>query len=230
LTQDPRARLVRAAFSLTGIVPLGAFLLVHAAINARALHGDAAFARAVRAVQQLPALPLVEAVFIYLPLAVHAAIGGWLVATRRSFSPPTPYSPGVRAGVRVTGVVVAAFLVMHLPELRFASPGEHLGPGELATRLDADLSTVTHGVPWRGLAYLVGTACATFHLAAGLWGAFAISERARASVKRRRWAAWAIAALGTVMWLTLADVVVFRATGAQLFGEMVEERSGAPCP
>jgi hypothetical protein len=49
-------------------------------------------------------------------------------------------------------------------------------------------------------------------------------------VKRRRWAAWAIAALGTVMWLTLADVVVFRATGAQLFGEMVEERSGAPCP
>jgi succinate dehydrogenase / fumarate reductase cytochrome b subunit len=225
---------VRTAFSLTGIVPLGAFLLVHAAINARALHGDAAFVSTVRAVQQLPALPLVEAVFIYLPLAVHAAIGGWLVATRRSFSPPTPYSPGVRLGVRATGIVVAAFLVMHLPELRFASPGAHLGPGELATRLDAHLSTVTHGVPWRGLAYLVGTACATFHLAAGLWGAFAVSERARASLRQRRWAAWAIAALGTVMWLTLANVVVFRATGAQLFGEMVEERSidpsGAPCP
>jgi succinate dehydrogenase / fumarate reductase cytochrome b subunit len=221
---------VRTVFSLTGIVPLGAFLLVHMAINARALHSDAAFASAVRAVQKLPALALVEAVLIYLPLAVHAAIGGWLVATRRSFSPPTPYSPGVRVGLRLTGVVVAAFLVMHLPELRFAARGMHLGPGELATRLDADLSTVSHGVPWRGLAYLVGTACATFHFAAGLWGAFAVHERARASLQQRRRAAWAIAVLGTVMWLTLANVVVFRATGAQLFGEMVEESSAAPCP
>ena len=184
----------------------------------------------MRAVQQIPALPIVEALFIYLPLAVHAAIGGWLVATRKTFSPATPYPPGVLIGLRVTGVVVAAFLVMHLPELRFASPGTHLGPGELATRLDRDLSTVTHGVPWRGLAYLVGTACATFHLAAGLWGAFAVSERARASLRRRRRAAWAIAALGTAMWLTLANVVVFRATGAPLFGEMIEDPSGAPCP
>jgi succinate dehydrogenase cytochrome b subunit len=222
---------VRKAFSLTGVVPLGAFLVLHAAINARALHGHAAFVSTVHAIQGIPALPLLEAVVVYVPLGVHGAIGAWLVATGRTLAGPTaPYSRAMRAAVRVTGVVVAAFLAMHLPELRFASPGVHLEGGALATRLDADLSSVSHGVPWRGLAYLVGSGCATFHFAGGLWGAFAVSERARGSERNRRWAAWALAALGTAMWLTLANVIVFRATGGQLFGEMVEEAPGTPCP
>jgi succinate dehydrogenase / fumarate reductase cytochrome b subunit len=231
LPEDRGARLVERVFSLTGIVPLGAFLLLHTAINARALHGDAAFVGTVRALQQVPALPLVEAAFVYAPLAVHGAIGAWLVATGRNLaSPPAPYPPAVRMAVRLTGVVVVAFLAMHLTELRFRAPGHPLAGGELATRLDADLSSVSWGVPWRGLAYLVGSACATFHLAAGFWGAFAKSERARDSARNRRWAALALAAVGAAMWLTLANVIVFRATGGQLFGEMREEAPGPPCP
>ncbi len=227
---DRRALLVQRAFSLTGIVPLGAFLLLHVAINARALHGHAAFVDAAHAVRQIPALAIVEAAVVYVPLAIHGAIGAWMVATRRNLARPSPYPRGVGITVRATGIVVAAFLVMHLPELRFYSPRVHLEGGELATRLDADLSSLSFGVPWRGLAYLLGTACATFHFAAGCWGAFAMTERARASTRRRRWAAWVLTALGALMWLTLADVVVFRATGAPLFGESPEPSSTRPCP
>ena len=204
--------------------------MLHAAINARALHGDAAFANAVYAVQRIPALSIVEAVCVYVPLAFHGVIGAWLVVTGRNLASPPPYPRAVRTALRITGVVVAAFLAMHLPELRFYSPGVHLEGGELATRLDADLSSVSRGVPWRGLAYLVGSGCATFHLAAGLWGAFAATERARTSVRYRRWAAWTLTAAGAAMWLTLANVIVFRATGGQLFGEMLEETPGKPCP
>jgi succinate dehydrogenase/fumarate reductase cytochrome b subunit len=206
-------------------------LVLHAAINARALHGEAAFASTVHAIQRIPALPLLEAAVVYVPLAVHGVIGGWLVATGRELAgPKAPYSRAMRAAVRVTGVGVAAFLAMHLPELRFDSPGVHLEGGALATRLDADLSSVSHGVPWRGVVYLVGSGCAIFHLAAGLWGAFAARERARDSKRSRRWAAWTLAALGAAMWLALANVIVFRATGGQLFGERVEETPNAPCP
>jgi succinate dehydrogenase / fumarate reductase cytochrome b subunit len=203
--------------------------VLHAVVNARALHGDAAFVRAVELVQGIPLLPLVEVLVVYAPLVVHGGLGLWLTATRRSLG-PAPYSRGVRVAMRVTGIVLAAFLAMHLPELRFYSPRVHLDGGELATRLDADLSTVTRGVPARGLAYLVGTASAAFHLAAGAWAAFASTAKARASVTRRRYAAWALVALGTAMWLTLANVVVFRATGAQLFGEPLEETPSTPCP
>jgi hypothetical protein len=140
------------------------------------------------------------------------------------------YPPAVRTAIRVTGIVVVAFLAMHLPELRFYSPGVHLEAGELATRLDSDLSSVSKGVPWRGLAYLAGSGCATFHFAAGLWGAFAATERARGSARNRRWVAWTLAALGAAMWLTLANVIVFRATGGQLFGETLEETPTTPCP
>jgi succinate dehydrogenase / fumarate reductase, cytochrome b subunit len=231
LTEDLRARVVQRAFSLTGIVPLGAFLVLHAAINARALHGDAAFVSTVHAVQRVPALSLLEVACVYVPLAVHGAIGAWLVATGRDLaSPPPPYPRGVRIAVRATGVVLAAFLAMHLAELRFYSPGVHLDGGELATRLDADLSSVVRGVPWRGLAYLIGSGCATFHFAAGLWAAFAATAPARGSVRRRRWAAWALTALGAAMWLTFANVIVFRATGGQLFGETQEEPPGSSCP
>ena len=178
---DPRTRLVRRvvsrAFSLSGVVPLGAFVVLHVAINARALHGDAAFAGAVRAVQGLPALAaVIETALVYLPLALHGGLGLWLVATggRGALRPePSPYSPVLRGWMRATGVLLVAFLAMHVAELRF--PGAagrlgHLDGGELATRLDADLSATWLGVPWRGLAYLVGTAAVTFHLAVGLWG------------------------------------------------------------
>jgi succinate dehydrogenase / fumarate reductase, cytochrome b subunit len=219
---------VRRAFSLTGAVPLASFLVLHLAMNARALHGDAAFVSAVRGVHQVPGLALLEVLFVYAPLAVHGGIGLWLTATGRSLG-PAPYSPSMRAAMRVTGVALALFLAMHLPELRFAAPRLPLTGGQLATRLDAHLSSVSYGVPWRGLAYLVGTACAVFHLAVGAWAAFAATEGGRASIQRRRWAAWTFAALGAVMWLTFADVVVYRATGVALFGDAVEEPPGS-CP
>lgn len=85
-------------------------------------------------------------------------------------------------------------------------------------------------MPWRGVAYLVGTGAVTFHFAAGLWGAFARSPRA-ALASTRRAAALAAAALGATMWLFFLDVVVLHATGARLFGSPASvPLSAEPCP
>jgi succinate dehydrogenase / fumarate reductase, cytochrome b subunit len=217
-----RAPRVYRLFSLSGVLPLGAFLVVHLAINAAALRGDATFARAVHVVRRLPALWLFESALVFAPLVFHAGVGLWMVVTRTPLAESSPYPRALRVAVRATGVVAVAFVAMHLPELRWRAPGARLGAGELETLLAADLSTVWFGVPWRGAAYLVGTACVTFHFAAGAWGwlvTTALGDRSRA----RRWAGWGAGAVGALLWVTLANVVVFHATGSRLFGEPAEE-------
>jgi succinate dehydrogenase/fumarate reductase cytochrome b subunit (b558 family) len=222
--------LVRRLFSLTGVVPLGVFLVVHVVVNARAVRGEQAFAESADALARIPALPLVELLFVLLPLVVHAAIGLWLVASRQPLAEPSPYPPGVAAAMRVTGLVALAFLAMHLPELRFRGLVRSPSGGELATRLAADLSSTWHGLPWRGAAYLLASACIVFHFAAGLWGFFARTRRG-SDDRARRWAALGVALVGSAMWLLLVDAVVFHATGARLFGSRAAATSEiGPCP
>lgn len=216
--------MLRRLFSLTGVVPLGAFLVVHVAINARAVRGDQAFARSADALAHMPALPLVELLVVLLPLLLHAAIGLWLVASRQPLSEPSPYPPAVAAAMRVTGLVALAFLAMHLPELRFRGLLRPPAGGELATRLAEDLSSTWHGLPWRGMAYLIGSGCVVFHFAAGLWGFIARTRRG-ADARARRWAALGAATIGAAMWLLLVDAVVFHATGARLLGSPAADRS-----
>jgi len=215
---------------LSGVVPLGVFLVVHVAMNVRALGGDAAFARFVRALHRSSAIAVVEAAFVFLPLLVHGAIGSWLLATRAPLAEPSPYPPRVRALVRATAVVALAFLLMHLPELRFRTPDLRLDAAEMATVLGQDLSSTWRGVPWRGIAYLVGAGCVAFHFVAGLWGFFAAARAGRGLLPRRS-SAWGAAVLGGLLWLGLAHGVVFHATGARLLGGGPREDPPlGPCP
>lgn len=216
---------------MSGVLPLGVFLVAHLAINARVLRGDAAFDTDIQALERIPALAWIEALFVFAPLLFHAGLGMWLVFARRSLAPVSPYPLAVRRAVRATGVIAVAFLFMHLPELRFRMPGERLGGGELATLLAQDLSSTSHGVPWRGVAYLAATACVTFHFVAGLWGWFAATSHGQESAQRRKWAAWGAAVLGASMWIGFANVVVFYATGARMFGgQAIEPWGDEPCP
>ncbi len=221
---------VRRAFSLSGVVPLGAFLVVHLAINARALWGGWAFVAAVDRLDRVPALPLIESLLVFAPLVFHGMLGLWFVATGRTLTPQAPYPRALRLAMRATGVVVLAFLAFHLSSLRFRVPGTRLAGGELATLLDAGLSTTSHGVPWQGLVYLVATGCVTLHFGCGLWGFYATTRAGRESARRRRWAAWSALGLGLAMWATFADVVVLRATGSALLGGAPPEPASLPCP
>ncbi|MGH7270982.1 MAG: hypothetical protein ACREJ3_11180, partial [Polyangiaceae bacterium] len=203
--------------------------VLHTVASARALNGDRAFSRVIDSLHRLPAFAVFEALLVVGPLLIHGGMGVWLVATRRALEPPTPYPSGVRVAVRVTGILAVIFLAVHLPELGVLSPGDHLDGGELATRLDGDLSSTLFGIPWRGVFYLIGAAAVTFHFAAGLWGAFAGTREARASVRKRRVAAWVAWVLGAWMWITWANVIVFRATGGELFGGDRQDSDSPAC-
>ncbi|MDP9000124.1 MAG: hypothetical protein M3O46_08435, partial [Myxococcota bacterium] len=185
-------------------MPLGAFLIAHLAINARALWSDAAFATAIRGVHRIPALALFEWLFVFVPLLLHGAIGLWLVLTRTPLTEASPYPGSLRIAMRATGVAALAFIVLHLTDFRFHTLDGRLGGDELATVLEADLSSMWQGLPWRGALYLLGTACVTFHFVAGVWAFFA-KTHAGNSARARNWAAWGAAGCGAALWMLLAS-------------------------
>jgi succinate dehydrogenase / fumarate reductase cytochrome b subunit len=220
----------RRLFSLTGLVPLGAFLVLHVVLNARAIRGDEAFDAAVSAAHRLPAVRLVEVLLVFAPLLLHAAIGMWLVATRAPLALPSPYPRPMAMAMRATGVVALLFLAWHLPEMRLLSPGPRPRGGELLTILQSDLSSTWLGIPWGGLAYLVGTAAVTLHFAAGAWAFVARTPRGT-DPTTRRWLAWTAGALGVTLWLFFADVTVLHSTGSRMFGSPAALPSSIqPCP
>jgi succinate dehydrogenase / fumarate reductase cytochrome b subunit len=225
--------LVRRVFSLSGVFPLGAFLVVHILANASALRGEGAFDATVRALHGVPLRALVETLVVFAPLVLHAGIGVWLTVTRRPMAQPSPYPSGVRVAMRATGVLVLAFLAMHLPEIRFrGGPGGPTGP-TILTVLAEDLSSTWRGVPWRGVLYLAGTGCVAFHFAAGLWGFVVGSwhDGGEPSRRARQVAAWSAAFVGASLWFAFADIVVLHSTGARVVGAAAEEAvPTGPCP
>ena len=73
-----RTFILRKLHQLSGIVPLGAFLLEHLYTNSKAAHpehGARHFNQAVADLQQIPYILFVEITFIFIPLLYHAIYG-----------------------------------------------------------------------------------------------------------------------------------------------------------
>ena len=210
---------MRRLFSLSGVLPLGIFFVAHLWTNAHALSGDASFTIAQQRTAAIPGLFMLELLFVFAPLALHAAYGTWLTVTRRALPGPSVYSPAVRTMMRVTGVVALAFVAFHLVELRIPMATEGMRASELHTALSARLSTTTWTMPLRAMFYMVGLAAVAFHFAAGLWG-YCVSRSWShlASARARVSAAIGFGAIGLTLFVVGADVVTLFATGARLIG------------
>src|ERR1017187_3012532 len=70
--------LLRKLHSLSGIVPIGAFLIEHLVSNFEALKGPAAYAAQVKFLNGLPFVRILEWTFIFLPILYHALYGVWI--------------------------------------------------------------------------------------------------------------------------------------------------------
>ena len=87
--------LIRRLHSLTGVVPIGAFLFPHLTTNSSIVwgrftgydkYGDAGvatFQHEVNFIHSLPALVLIELFVLWLPIAFHAGVGVWFATTGR---------------------------------------------------------------------------------------------------------------------------------------------------
>ncbi len=183
---SPTARSFRKYFllgklhSLTGLVPVGAFLLEHFYTNLKAVgpRGQQRFDAAVRELQANPLTLFAEVGLIALPLLFHAAYGLFITSRAR---PNNPSQGHLRNWLytlqRVTGIVLFFYIAYHVYNTRlmpYLDPGNSLWLDDNGRKLVSFaymrdyLSSMHLGFPVVTL-YVIGIAAACFHFANGLW-------------------------------------------------------------
>ena len=167
--------LIRRLHSLSGLIPVGAYMVVHLLTNASVLNGAGSFQDNVDKIHSLgAALPVVEWLFIFIPLFFHAAIGVMMI---RGMVPNTQSYPLVGnfryTAQRATGMIAMAFILFHLVQLHkfFGAPFKETGFGAQFDPHHATSSAATAigAAPWIVLIYVVGILACVYHLANGLW-------------------------------------------------------------
>ncbi len=168
-----RTFILRKLHQLTGIMPLGLFLLTHFFTNSKALQGYAAFNTAVQDIQHIPYLPLIELFGIGLPLVYHSVYGLFITFEAK----PNPFVYAYERNwfyvlQRVTGVILFFFILFHLLHFRFGILSVMgLDSRAVATHAGDAFNIVSGDFSknWVFVAYILGIASTVFHLANGLW-------------------------------------------------------------
>jgi succinate dehydrogenase / fumarate reductase cytochrome b subunit len=181
-----RTFVLRKLHQLTGIMPLGIFLLEHFYTNSKALAGAADFNGAVKDLQAIPYILLVEIVGIFIPLTYHAVYGLVITVEARPNNLHYPYARNWFYTIqRVTGVILFFFILFHVLNFRFGlMPG--LNMVSVADHPEQAFQVVAG--EFRRLpifiVYLIGITSTVWHLANGIWlflvdWGIAIGERAQ---------------------------------------------------
>jgi succinate dehydrogenase / fumarate reductase cytochrome b subunit len=171
--------LIRRLHSLTGLVPVGAFMAVHLSVNASVVDGPATFQRAVFQIHSLGnLLPLVEWAFIFGPILFHGLLGLWILRGGMVNTGTYRYANNVRYFLqRISGIVAFAFIIWHVFHMHgwfpfefwrnhVAAPfgGGQFRPYNAASTLAEAMAGVS--VP---VLYALGVLACVFHFANGLW-------------------------------------------------------------
>lgn len=171
---------LRRLHSLSGIVPVGAFLVEHFISNAFATNGVDAYTAQVKFLTNLPFAKLLEIFGIYIPILFHGLYGIWIWWRGESNATDYPYTSNwMYVLQRWTGIIAFAYILYHTFTMRFT--GAHLfgNPGAAFGKVQLELSE-----GWPVYAYIVGIVTASWHFGYGLflfcakWG-IVVGDKAR---------------------------------------------------
>ncbi len=171
--------IIRRLHSLSGLVPVGGYMVIHLLVNASVLNSPASFQTQVYGIHSFGALlPVLEWTFIFIPILFHAIVGVAIVAGGLPNTQHYPYEANYRYTLqRVTGIIAFLFIAIHVfhmhgwfhADVWMKNVVEPFGGG----RFRPFNATSTAGEALRGVVivviYLVGLLSCVFHLANGLW-------------------------------------------------------------
>jgi succinate dehydrogenase / fumarate reductase cytochrome b subunit len=187
---------LRRLHSLSGLLPLGAFLIGHIAVNATALAGADAYNRAAAALERLPLVRMAEILLIAVPMVFHVVLGALLGNTEPALRETRPHlGDRARAAQRASGALLVAYVLFHVWSTRLAPdfPG---GRGDLFAFMAEHLKG---GIMYF---YSFGVVAACVHFGIGLydfahrWGLVQSAAAARRWARGAAIAAFAIATAG----------------------------------
>jgi len=178
--------------SLTGLLPVGAFLVIHFVLNSFALGGPHRYDAMVHTLHKIPIVPALEIIVLLVPIAFHAIYG--LVVTFQATSNVGTYgyySNWMYLWQRVTGVIALVFIVYHVFTTRIANIiyGTPMDYAFMA-------SVLSHPVVF--VWYVIGVLAAVFHFGNGLWS-MGISWGITAAPECQKVWRWICTAIGVMV-------------------------------
>jgi succinate dehydrogenase / fumarate reductase cytochrome b subunit len=192
----------RKLHQLTGILPLGVFLLEHFYTNSKAMTGPADFNNAVRDLQSIPYIIFIETGGIFIPLIYHAVYGLFITWEMRPNNLSYPYPRNWFYTIqRITGMILFFFITFHVLNFRFGlipglnelSVADH--PNQAFDIVSREFRNVVIFV-----VYLVGVTSTVWHLANGLW-LFAVDWGIVIGERAQRLAGYACIGFGLLLLL-----------------------------
>ncbi len=121
---------LRRLHSLSGIVPVGAFLFEHILVsNSTAISGPDAYARQVSFLGNLPLVFFLELFGIWLPIAFHALYGFYIWYRGDGNTIAYPWTGNwMYTAQRWTGGIAFAYIIWHTWTMRFTGVDLHIYP------------------------------------------------------------------------------------------------------
>ena len=171
--------LIRRLHSLTGLVPIGVFLVFHLSANATVLAPGPAGAEFQRSVERIhllgPLLVPVEIVGIFLPLLFHMLLGFQIIFTAQSNAQQYRYGGNIRYTLqRATGIITFVFILYHVWQMHWFGGWAGGGSFRLYDESGGALAATTTAAAiqaawWIAPIYAIGVVSAVYHLANGIW-------------------------------------------------------------
>ncbi len=166
--------LLRRLHSLTGIVPVGGFLLFHLFENYKASMGPEVYNESIRAINSLPMVWALEVFAIFIPLYFHSIYGIYIAADAKHNVSNYGYGRNwAFLFQRITGIITLFFVTYHIWHFRFQKLLGAYGPyqgGESMSGLPS-FQIVSDALANPGIAalYAIGTIAAAYHLCNGVY-------------------------------------------------------------
>ena len=157
---------LRRLHSLTGIIPVGAFLFEHVLIsNSTAITGPEAYARQVSFLANLPLVFFLELFGIWIPIAFHGLYGFYIWYRGEGNTGEYPWSGNwMYTAQRWTGAIAFIYIAWHTYTMRFTGTDLHDNPMASFGKVAAEVRN-----PWLMAFYIVGLIAASWHFAYGIW-------------------------------------------------------------
>ena len=203
--------LIRRLHSLTGLVPVGAFLVVHLLTNMGIL--DNSYQQRVDLIHSFGerTLEVTEWGLIFLPILFHGIIGLIIVARGKRNVLYYPYRENYRYTLqRWTGVITFVFILWHVFQTRGWINTEwwlthvtrplHGGLFLYKEKEGAEIMSAlaVQQAFWAAPLYLVGILASVYHLADGLW-TMGITWGVWTGPRAQRWASIFCLAFGLAL-------------------------------
>jgi succinate dehydrogenase / fumarate reductase cytochrome b subunit len=215
-----RTFVLRKLHQLSGIVPLGLFLLEHFYTNSKALTGPGDFNNAVKDLQSIPYILFIEIGGIFIPLIYHAVYGLMITMEARPNNLNYPYPRNWFYTIqRLTGMILFVFITFHVLNFRFGMiPGLNTISVAHQPGMAFEIVSREFRIIPIFIVYMIGITATVWHFANGIW-LFMVDWGITIGERAQRLTGYACIAFGVVLLLVgINAAVAFIRPGGLLGG------------